>query len=158
MTQRQEAAAFQDLIQGNHCFGCGPDNVMGLQIKSYWHGEQTLCEFSPQAHHCAGPQNVLNGGIIATVIDCHAICSAMAKAYQQAGRALGEGERIWFATGALEVSYLMPTPIDDAIKVIASFIDVSEKKIVLNCELYAGEQLCASADVVAVKVPNSWFD
>ncbi len=31
--------ALQDLISHNHCYGCGPDNPDGLQIKSYWDGE-----------------------------------------------------------------------------------------------------------------------
>jgi len=65
--------AFQELIQGNHCWGCGTLNPRGLQIKSYWSGEESVCKFQPQAHHMAGPPHVLNGGIIATVINCHGI-------------------------------------------------------------------------------------
>ena len=77
---------FQDLIQGNHCFGCGPHNPAGLQIKSTWSGEkESVCVFQPSAHHCAAPTKFLNGGIIATIIDCHSVCTAIAYAYRQAG-------------------------------------------------------------------------
>ena len=89
MTKR----AFQDQIPGIHCFGCGPDNPEGLKIKSYWEGPgRSLCCFRPAPHHSAGPRHFVNGGIIATVMDCHAICTAMAEGYESAGREIGEGE------------------------------------------------------------------
>ena len=31
---------FQDFMPGNVCFGCGRDNHFGLQISSYWEGEE----------------------------------------------------------------------------------------------------------------------
>ena len=69
---------FQNLIHGNHCFGCGPENDLGLRIKSYWDGKnQSICRFIPEKHHCAGPAEYLNGGIISTIIDCHCICTAI---------------------------------------------------------------------------------
>lgn len=150
--------AFQDQIQGNHCFGCGSDNPLGLQIKSYWSDDdKTECRFTPAAHHCAGPESVLNGGIISTIIDCHCVCSAMAKAYQLAGRDIKDGERIWFATGLLEVPYLKPTPIDQEVLLVANIVEASDKKIVVSCELFSGQECCAKANVIAVKVPNGWF-
>ena len=149
----------QQQLSGNHCFGCGVDNPQGLQIKSDWAADDSVeCRFTPELHHCAGPQKVLNGGIIATIIDCHCIVAAMAKAYRMAGRELGEGARIWFATGALEVAYLKPTPIDNDVLLKARVLDTAEKKITVACELFSGSDLCATANVVAVKVPNSWFD
>lgn len=35
----QQGKAFQDQIPNNHCFGCGPENASGLQIKSHWVGK-----------------------------------------------------------------------------------------------------------------------
>ena len=69
MTQR----AFQDEVSGNHCWGCGSGNHNGLQIKSYWSGDEAVCTWQPQAHHSAGPGHILNGGIIVTVINCHCV-------------------------------------------------------------------------------------
>ena len=34
---------FQDSMPGNVCFGCGNDNHDGLQIKSFWEGEEAVC-------------------------------------------------------------------------------------------------------------------
>jgi acyl-coenzyme A thioesterase PaaI-like protein len=56
------------------CFGCGPANEQGLQIRSFPvsddAGAHVFLDFTPQRHHEAF-ENVLNGGIIGTVLDCH---------------------------------------------------------------------------------------
>jgi acyl-coenzyme A thioesterase PaaI-like protein len=53
------------------CFGCGPTNERGLRIRSFA-GEagHVVCEFTPERHHEAF-EDVLNGGIIGTLLDCH---------------------------------------------------------------------------------------
>jgi hypothetical protein len=62
--------AFQDQIPANFCYGCGPGNPVGLHIRSIWAGDEALCVFQPAPYHAAGPRHILNGGIIATLIDC----------------------------------------------------------------------------------------
>lgn len=152
-----EQPAIQDQIPGNHCFGCGPGNELGLRIKSYWQGDdKTTCTFVPQPHHSAGPVHYLNGGIIATVIDCHTICTAIADGYRQAGREVGSGDKIWYATGKLDVSYRAPAVIDKPVIVEATIVERSERKTLLHCELTSDGRLCATADVVAVRVPDAW--
>jgi acyl-coenzyme A thioesterase PaaI-like protein len=58
----------------NHCFGCGPANAKGLRIRSVPLGPgadaHVVCDFVPEKHHEAF-ENVVNGGIIGTVLDCH---------------------------------------------------------------------------------------
>lgn len=152
-----EQKAIQDQIPGNHCFGCGPHNDRGLRIKSYWSGDdRSHCEFTPQPHHSAGPLQYLNGGIIATVIDCHTICTAIADAYRRAGREAGSGDKIWYATGKLEVNYRAPTAIDQPAMLEASIVDRSERKTRLHCSLSSGGRVCATAEVVAVRVADGW--
>jgi acyl-coenzyme A thioesterase PaaI-like protein len=57
-----------------HCFGCGPTNERGLRIRSFATEDSpdahVVCDFVPEPHHEAF-HNVLNGGIIGTVLDCH---------------------------------------------------------------------------------------
>lgn len=148
--------AFQDGIPGNHCFGCGAENPRGLQIKSYWDGDESVCAFQPQPHHSAGPRQYLNGGIIATLIDCHCICTAIANAYRRAGRNIGEAPEIWYVTGAMNVSYIKPTPIDRRVTLRARVIEEKAKKMVVQCSLSSGDSECARGDVVAIRVPNEW--
>ena len=149
--------AFQDQIPGNHCFGCGPDNANGLQLKSYWLNEsESVCRFMPSSHQCAAPTTFLNGGIIATIIDCHCVCTAIAKSYIDAGLAIGSGEKIWFATGKLEVSYSRPVAIDREVELVANIVEAKEKKVTLTCTLSSGGEICAESEVVAVRVPGGW--
>lgn len=151
--------AFQEQIPDNHCYGCGPLNDQGLQIKSYWAGEdRTECRFTPAPHHCAGPTHFMNGGIISTIIDCHCICSAMAKAYSMAGREIGQGERLWFATGELNVRFKRPVPMDSEVLLEARIEEAGDKKIQLSCTLSAAGKVCVESDVLAVRVPAGWFE
>lgn len=148
--------AFQDQIPDNHCWGCGNLNPHSLQIKSYWSGEDSVCTWHPKNYHAAGPQDVLNGGVIATIIDCHCICTAVAAAYREENRAFDTQPPIWYVTGSLNLSYLRPTPIQGPVTLRANIQEKKPKKIVLACSLYANEEECVQARVVAVRVPAKW--
>jgi acyl-coenzyme A thioesterase PaaI-like protein len=144
--------AFQDLIPGIHCFGCGPDNPEGLRIKSYWADENTaVCRFSPRPNHI-GPPGIVNGGIIATVIDCHAVCTAMADAYRRAGRAIGEGAFLPYVTGTMNITYVAPAPIDALLEARADIIAAKERKTIIECSVTANGDVAAKGEVVAVKL------
>ena len=58
----------------SRCFGCGPANEQGLRIESHEAGGvpgELRATWQPRPHHAAF-ENVLNGGIIGTLLDCHA--------------------------------------------------------------------------------------
>src|SRR5512137_1615055 len=76
--------AIQDQIPHNHCWGCGTLNPRGLRIKSFVEGDEAVCTFQPSPDFMAGPTNVLYGGILAAVIDCHTVCTAIAHSYRAA--------------------------------------------------------------------------
>ncbi len=157
MPKQGSATAFQDLILGNHCYGCGIENPSGLSIKSYWDGlEETVCSFSPETFHSAGPPGVLNGGIIATLIDCHCVCSSVAYAYRAEGREIGSGDEIWFVTGGLSVKYLQPTPIRGPVHLRARVTEAADKKMIWHCSVSVADTVCATGDVIAIRVPQSW--
>ena len=103
--------AFQDCYEDAHsiCFGCGRLNPKGLQIKSYWDGDESVCRFVPQPHQTAMAGYVY-GGIIASVIDCHGTGTAAAAAYRAAGRDMGTEPHLRYVTASLHVDYLRPTP------------------------------------------------
>jgi hypothetical protein len=58
---------------------------------------------------------VLYGGVIAGRMDCHCACTALAAFYRTEARALGSTPLIRVVTGALQVTYLKPTPIDRSV-------------------------------------------
>jgi acyl-coenzyme A thioesterase PaaI-like protein len=143
-------------MKSNHCYGCGADNPLGMQIKSYWEDGETVCRSQPRPEQCAGPTQYLYGGTIASLIDCHCVGTAAANQYRLESREMGDGEEIWCVTGRLEVDYLAPTPIDRPVELRARIEAVSGRKTTVNCTLSSGDTLCAQGRVVAVRVPNSW--
>ena len=103
--------AFQDFYPDDvsHCYGCGRLNAHGLQIKSRWEGDESVCIYTPQPYHTAIPGYVY-GGLIASLIDCHSTGTASAAAYRQAGREMGTDPALRFLTASLHVDYRKPTP------------------------------------------------
>lgn len=149
-------AALQDLIPGNHCYGCGPENPLGLQIKSHWDGEESVCTYMPRPEQCAGPTQYLYGGTIASIIDCHCVCTAIAYQYESDGQQIGAGPPIWCVTGKLSVSYLAPTPIDQPVELRASVVKASGRKMTVRCTLFSEGTATAEGEVIAIRVADSW--
>ena len=150
------AQAIQDAIPHNHCWGCGTLNPRGLGIKSYPEGDGTVRRFQPAPEHMAEPTHVVNGGIIAAVVDCHTICTAIADAYRAAGRELGSEPLLWCVTASLKVDYLAPTPIGAPMELHARIREVKGRKRILECTVRSGGKDCARAEVVAVEVAPKW--
>lgn len=150
--------AFQDYYpdQFSYCYGCGRLNEHGLQIKSFWDGEQAVCTFRPKPYHTAIPGFVY-GGLIASLIDCHSTGTAAAAAYRHAGRDMDSEPPFRFLTASLHVDYLRPTPIDTTLEVRATIQEIKGRKVVVRCTLSAHGEICAKGEVVAVQVPDSLF-
>ncbi len=151
-------SAFQDSYPDDlaHCYGCGKNNSEGHQLKSYWIGDEdiTIAHFIPESYHTAIPGFVY-GGLLASLIDCHGTGSASAMAYKQAVLATGKSDPHRFVTGALNVSYLAPTPITAELELIGTFSEVKERKIIVDITLSANDIVCAKGTVVAVKMPDT---
>ncbi len=144
--------AFQDQGSVHHCHGCGADNPKGLQIKSYWDGDEAVCDWRPQPHHCGGSERIVNGGIIATLIDCHSLNLAIASAYRSEGRAIGTRPSISYVTGHLNVSYHHPTPLDRPLHLRAKMIKTEGRKAWVSCTLSAEGRVCATGEVLGIRV------
>ena len=148
----------QDHMPRNNCFGCGPTNPDGLRIKSRWAGEETVCVWRPSPFHKAGPDHLLNGGIICTVIDCHSICTAIADAYRREGRPMGADPLIWYVTASLSVSFASPVRINVPLELRARVGEVDGRKTVVGCVLVQQGEVRARGEVLAVRVASdSWF-
>jgi acyl-coenzyme A thioesterase PaaI-like protein len=151
--------AFQDRIRDNHCWGCGAANPVGLQLKSDWDDgadDVAIASWTPRPEFAAGPRHLVNGGIIATILDCHGVCTAMADAYRRDGREIGSDPDLWFATASMRVDYLRPTPIDAPLQLRATVVRRHERRTVVDCVLGAAGKERARAVVEAVRVPLEW--
>ena len=147
--------AIQDRLPGNNCFGCGPINSAGMQIKSYVEGEESICRYMPKPEQCAGPPHIVYGGTITSLIDCHSMGTALSNFYRLEGREMGEAPEIWCVTRRLAINYQAPTPIDQEVELRATIEECTEKKAIIKCHVYSGGIATAEGDVTAVRVPNS---
>lgn len=138
----------------NVCFGCGIHNDEGLNIKSYWEREESVCVWQPQEKY-HGWSDLLNGGIMATLIDCHCMCTAMAHAYKEEDRALDSQPEYRYATGTLNIKYLKPTSVNHPVELRAKVLEVKGRKTVLSCAFYSQGIKTAESEVIAIRVYDS---
>jgi len=150
--------AFQDYYpdEVSYCYGCGRLNEHGLQIKSYWDGEETVCHYRPRPYHTAVPGFVY-GGLIASLIDCHGTGTAAAAAYRDQGRPMDSEPPLRFLTASLHVDYLKPTPIDGPLQLRGRVKEIKGRKVIVSVDLYAHGDLCARGEVVTVQVPDDFM-
>jgi acyl-coenzyme A thioesterase PaaI-like protein len=139
--------------EGTYCWGCGKNNKHGLQLKSYWEDEESVAVWEPKEYHMAFP-GVLNGGIIATLIDCHGTGTANAAAHKAAG---GSTQHILHVTSGISVKYLRPTPMDKPVTLRARITEMDDKRMKVSCELYSGDLKCATGEVMTVGVDQEFF-
>lgn len=130
------------------CFGCGPANELGLRIRSYARGDEVVCEWQPQQHHEAFP-GVLNGGIIGSLLDCHANWTAAWFLMQR----MGAETPPCTVTAEYSVKLLRPTPTDSPVTLQARVVEAGEDRAAVEAELTAGGKVCATCrgTFIAVK-------
>ena len=153
--------AIQDRLRDNFCWGCGADNPDGLHLKSYWDGRVAVATFVPADMFAAGPRHVLNGGIVATLLDCHGVCAAIAQAYDAEARTIGSDPEIWRATTSIEVTYLRPTPLGQELGLSGRVLDAAaapgQRGVTsVECVLSCGGKERARATVRSVRVSEEW--
>jgi acyl-coenzyme A thioesterase PaaI-like protein len=148
--------AFQDNYPDElaHCHGCGRLNEKGLHIRTFWEGEESVTRFTPQPHHTAIP-GFVNGGILASVIDCHSTGTAAAAAHRAEGRAMDTLPMHRFVTASLRVDYLKPTPLGPELVVRGRVKEIKGRKVVIESTISAGGEATVRGEVVAVELPES---
>lgn len=151
--------AFQDYYPDDlsYCYGCGRLNPDGLQIQTYWEGEESVTRYRPRPAHMAVPGFVY-GGLIASLIDCHGTGTAAAAMYRAEGRAMDSEPALRFLTASLHVDYLKPTPIDGELEIRGRVKEIKGRKVVVVATLSANGLECAHGEVVAVQVPTEFLE
>jgi len=131
----------------NACFGCGPANQDGLQIKSLVQGEEVVCTWQPQPKYEAFP-GVLNGGIVGTLLDCHCNWTAAWHLMQLAGA----GTPPCTVTAEYAIKLRRPTPTDIPVLLRARVVESSADRAKVTGTLEAGGKVCASCEGLFVAV------
>ncbi len=143
--------AFQDHYpdEFSNCYGCGRLNDQGLQIKSHWDGDETVCRFTPDAKYSGGFPGFLYGGMIASLMDCHGAATASAAKAREEGKPLGR-----FVTASLKVDFRAPTPINTELEVRGKVTEIKGRKVLVDLTLSALGKLCAEGSAVMVQIPD----
>ncbi|GAB4401987.1 MAG: PaaI family thioesterase [Microscillaceae bacterium] len=145
----------QDYMPQNTCFGCGIQNPEGLRLKSYWESDVCVCDMPHLESKYQGFKGLLNGGILATLVDCHAMGTALSHAYHLESRPYGSLPAYMYATGSLQIRYLNPTPIDTPLRLLNRVQLVKDRKTVVISQIWSGDIQTAEAEVIAIRVFDS---
>ncbi len=151
--------AFQDYYPDvlSYCYGCGRLNEKGLQIKSFWDGDETVARVLPRPEHIAVPGYVY-GGLLASLIDCHGTGTAAAAAYRAEGRPMDSSPPLRFLTASLHVDYLKPTPLGVVLEIRGRVKEVKDRKVTVEEWIVAEGEITVKGEVIAVQVPDSLLE
>jgi acyl-coenzyme A thioesterase PaaI-like protein len=136
-----------------HCFGCGRLNACGYRLKTFVEGEETVTRFTPGAEHTALPGFVY-GGLIASLLDCHATATGAAAAERAAGREIGAAPAPRFVTASLKVDYVKPTPLGPELVIRGRVARIEGRKVFVEATLSADAVITARAEALVVQVPE----
>ena len=151
--------AFQEYYPEDlsHCYGCGRLNEHGLQIKSYWDGQESVAKLIPNEKYIAIP-GFAYGGLIASLIDCHSTGTAAAAKYRAEGRDMDTEPALRYVTASLKVDFLAPTPLGVELEIRGKVVEIKEKKVVVEATVLAENKICATGKVVAVRMPKTMLN
>lgn len=139
------------------CYGCGRLNDDGLHIRTVRDGDTWVCRFSPLPRHRA-MKGIVYGGMVASLIDCHATGTAAGAATLHAGDEITPETVRRFVTAHLGVDFLAPTPLGVELELRAVTPEVRENKVVVDVELAADGKITAKGHVICVQAPASLFE
>ncbi|MGZ3595616.1 MAG: PaaI family thioesterase [Syntrophales bacterium] len=151
------ARAFQDYYPDEfaHCFGCGRLNKEGLQIKSRWDGEESVCFYTPKPFYTGGFPGYVYGGFIASLIDCHGAATASAAKLREEGFSLDARPLARFVSASLKVDYLKPTPMGPVLEVRGRVKEIKGRKVTVSVTLSAEGEIRAKGEVIMVQLPEN---
>jgi acyl-coenzyme A thioesterase PaaI-like protein len=157
-TTTTEPSLQQRYAPAGRCFGCGPANPIGLQIGSHpdpMDEGVLVASWVPSLEHEAFA-GVVNGGILGTLLDCHANWTAAWHLMRKRGADHPP------TTVTLEYSIRMrrPTPSDAPLHLRAWVLDSTDDRATIEAEISSGNTITAtgSGTFVAVKPDHPAFD
>lgn len=153
---RARTKPVQESWENNVCFGCGQANEEGLKLESYLStdGDSLVATFDPDDAHTAGYPTMAYGGLIAGLIDCHSLWTAMTFAYKEAGEALLSDPLQMYVTGELTTQYLEPTPVDQPLELEATVEGDVGDTVEIRCTVRSDGAVTARGEQTAVKLQD----
>jgi acyl-coenzyme A thioesterase PaaI-like protein len=149
--------SFQDQGSVQHCFGCGSENVEGMRIKSFWDDgiDSAVCHWVADPKYCGGSPEILYGGTIASLIDCHSVNLVVALEYRKEQRPIGSDPKIACVSANLNVNFRKPVPINKTIQLKANVLKCEGRKTWVACTLSVDGLACADGEVLVVRLKSA---
>ncbi|MCI6551202.1 MAG: PaaI family thioesterase [Prevotella sp.] len=121
--------------EGYDCFGCSPDNPLGLHMEFFESGDEVISFWRPQGHY-QGWIGVMHGGILSTLIDETAGWIVMRK-LQTAGM-----------TAKLDIRFKHPVMAsDNQLTIRGHIVDQKRNIVVMQLTLENGNsEVCVEAE------------
>ncbi|HHO50948.1 MAG TPA: PaaI family thioesterase [Deltaproteobacteria bacterium] len=111
--------------EAQRCFGCGPRNDVGMQLRFFREGDSVVTTFSPRPGW-EGPPGIVHGGLQATLAD-------------ELGAWTVVGLQGCFAlTASLQLRYLRPARMSRPIEGRGWIVDVGDSRVTVRLELRQG--------------------
>ena len=131
-------------LEGYNCFGCCPDNPVGLHMEFFEDGDDIVSFWRPQDYY-QGWHGVMHGGILSTLVD-EIAGWVVTRKLQRAG-----------VTSRLNVSYLHPVKTSDAQLTIRAHISKQSHGFVfINVAIAdSQEQVCVEGEAVYRALPEA---
>ena len=146
--EHQHSISVQDKYAPNSiCFGCGPANKKGLQIKSFKTEKGLEMEFETKIEHQAFP-GIINGGIISTLLDCHGNWAATMALMERNEEEIPPCT----VTATFSLKLRRPTPLDSKLEITATVNELSEDRANVEMTLEANGKICATGEGLFVAV------
>ncbi len=120
------------------CFGCGAQNLIGLQLAFRREGNEIVTEFTPDLKYQGFP-GVVHGGVVATLLD-----EALSRTATLVGR--------WMMTARLEIRYRRAALVGEPLRVTARAITARSRIVTAS-----GEVCLASDPTVVVAEAEGTF-
>jgi len=146
--------AFQDYYPDDysHCYGCGRLNENGHQIKSFWDGDEGVCRLVPKIFYSGGMKDILYGGLIASLMDCHGAGTAAAAKARELNIEMEPGAMPRFVTASLKVDYLSPTPVGKEVELRARVEEIKKRKVTVSVTLSTDGEVHARGQLIMVQI------
>ena len=133
------------------CFGCGPANPDGLRIRSLPSAEDPEvleAEWQPERRHEAF-DGIVNGGILGTLLDCHANWTAVNHLMRKGG--LDQAPSTVTAEFAIQMR--RPTPSDRPVHLRSWIVETGDDRATVGVEIRSDDVVTATGHgtFVAVK-------
>lgn len=114
-------------LEGYNCFGCSPENKLGLRMHFRLEGDIVVCDWKPE-DHLQGWVGILHGGIQATLMDEIASWYVFVK-LQTAG-----------VTSKMEVKLLKPIEMEKApFRLVARLEEMKRNIAIIKVKLFMND-------------------